>query len=256
MPQLNSVYEADALAFLRGMPDESADVVVTSPPYNMRTLHNGAHPRSRSSRWNCSQLLTEGFEQHDDAMPHAEYVQWQRDVLTELVRLIPADGAIFYNHKYRIQGGLLVGHDDIMKGFPVRQIIIWDRMSSPNQNDSFFMPTYEVVYLICKPKFRVVPSRPRLSDVWRIKPEAKSDHPAPFPYELARRCIISTTAKIVLDPFAGSGTTLVAARDLGRQYIGCDNAPSYVEMARARLAKPYGLPLWSEDEMAQPEVTA
>ena len=40
-------------------------------------------------------------------MPHDEYVKWQRDCLTEMMRLIPKDGAIFYNHKWRVQGGLL-----------------------------------------------------------------------------------------------------------------------------------------------------
>ena len=53
-------------------------------------------------------------------MPHAEYVEWQRACLGEMLRLIPSTGAIFYNHKWRPQKGLLQDRADIMAGFPVR----------------------------------------------------------------------------------------------------------------------------------------
>lgn len=60
-------------------------------------------------------------------MPHEEYAAWQRRCLTEMYRIIKDDGAIFYNHKWRVQGGLLQDRQDIVSGFPVRQIIIWRR---------------------------------------------------------------------------------------------------------------------------------
>jgi site-specific DNA-methyltransferase (adenine-specific) len=76
--------------------------------------------------------------------------------------------------------------------------------------------------------------------VWNIPPEsaAKIGHPAPFPLELARRVIrlYSYTADLVIDPFCGSGTTCVAAKELGRHYAGVDISPEYCALAKTRLA--------------------
>ena len=81
------------------------------------------------------------------------------------------------------------------------------------------------------------------TNVWRIKPQARGpetgNHPAPFPTDLAERCIRLSTwpGETVLDPFMGSGTTLVAARDLGRKAIGIDMSERYCEIAASRLAQ-------------------
>jgi len=85
--------------------------------------------------------------------------------------------------------------------------------------------------------------------VWRFFYEGrdvrdKKQHPATYPIALARRCIELFThrGELVLDPFVGSGTTLVAARDLGRNAAGFDLNPSYVELARVRLQYDSGEP--------------
>jgi modification methylase len=64
----------------------------------------------------------------------------------------------------------------------------------------------------------------------------KNPHPAPFPIALPTRCIESTDAEIILDPFSGSGTTALAARRLGRKYIGIDISPEYCKQAEDRLS--------------------
>ncbi len=61
-------------------------------------------------------------------------------------------------------------------------------------------------------------------------------HPAPFPVALIERIISSTSARVILDPFMGSGTTAVAASTLGRDFIGIDISPEYCTMADERLA--------------------
>lgn len=75
--------------------------------------------------------------------------------------------------------------------------------------------------------------------VWKIKPESakRIGHPAPFPLELAKRVIslYSYAGDVVLDPFAGSGTTLVAAKEMGRTYVGYEVEPKYCEIAKERL---------------------
>ena len=77
--------------------------------------------------------------------------------------------------------------------------------------------------------------------VWNIPPESarKVGHPAPFPLELARRVIrlYSYVGDVVLDPFAGSGTTCVAAKSLKRRYVGFDISPEYCALAEKRLAE-------------------
>ena len=168
-------------------------------------------------------------------MPHDEYVAWQRDCLSEMFRLIKNDGAIFYNHKWRVQAGLLQDRQDIVSGFPVRQIIIWKRKGGINFNKGYFLPTYEVIYLICKPEFKLADGANSYGDIWEFTQEMKNEHPAPFPVALIERIISSTTAQVVLDPFMGSGTTAIAAKKLGRDFVGIEISPEYVELSKRRL---------------------
>jgi site-specific DNA-methyltransferase (adenine-specific) len=168
-------------------------------------------------------------------MPHDQYVKWQRECLSSMMRVLREDGAIFYNHKWRVQDGLLQDRSDILKAFPVRQIIIWHRNGGLNFNSGYFLPTYEVLYLICKPAFQLAPRANAWGDVWQIPQETDNPHPAPFPVELARRCIESTMSDTVLDPFMGSGTTAVAAEECGRSWIGIEISPEYCKMANERI---------------------
>jgi DNA modification methylase len=75
--------------------------------------------------------------------------------------------------------------------------------------------------------------------IWEVPPESakKVGHPAPFPVELASRVIklYSYVDDVVLDPFAGSGTTCVAAKKLGRYYIGYEIVPEYCDLCGVRL---------------------
>jgi site-specific DNA-methyltransferase (adenine-specific) len=77
------------------------------------------------------------------------------------------------------------------------------------------------------------------STVWQIAPARRDGHPAPMPVEVARRAIRLSTwpGEIVLDPFAGSGTTLLAARQLGRQAIGIERSEAYCALAVERLSQ-------------------
>jgi site-specific DNA-methyltransferase (adenine-specific) len=189
----------------------------------------------RGGKWKNARLVN-GYATYGDCMPHDKYVEWQRACLSEMLRVIKDDGAIFYNHKWRVQGGLLQDRQDIVSGFPVRQIIIWRRKGGINFNAGYFLPTYEVIYLIAKPKFKLAAKANSYGDIWEFMQDMNNEHPAPFPVDLIERIVSSTTAKIVLDPFMGSGTTAVAAIQQGRDYIGIDIAPEYCEMANKRAA--------------------
>jgi modification methylase len=230
----NKIICGDSLQIMKSLPSKSIDLVVTSPPYNLKNSTGNGLKDGRGGKWKNAQLIN-GYSNYDDCMPHDEYDKWQRDCLAEMLRLIKEDGAIFYNHKWRVQGGLLQDRQEIVKDFPVRQIIIWRRKGGINFNSGYFLPTYEVIYLIAKNKFKLVPKANRYGDIWDIPQDYKNPHPAPFPVTLIDRIISSTNAKIVMDPFIGSGTTAISAINYNRDYIGIDLSPEYCEMAEKRI---------------------
>ena len=92
--------------------------------------------------------------------------------------------------------------------------------------------------MIAKPEFKLVEKANAHGDIWEFGQESKNRHPAPFPVALIERIISSTSAKIVLDPFMGSGTTALAAKNLDRNFIGIDLSPEYCDMALQRLNDP------------------
>lgn len=232
---LNKIICGDALSVMKGMPAGSVDLVVTSPPYNIRNSTGNGLKNGRGGKWERA-ALQNGYSHHEDCMPHDEYVAWQRACLAEMLRVVADDGAIFYNHKWRVQGGLLQDRQDIVAGFPVRQIIIWKRKGGLNFNPGYFLPTYEVIYLIAKPGFRLAPKANGFGDVWEFMQEVRNTHPAPFPVPLVDRIVQSTTAEIILDPFIGSGTTAISALNFDRNFIGIDISPDYCAVARKRVA--------------------
>ncbi len=241
--ELNQIICGDCLEVMRSMPSESVDLVVTSPPYNLGKPSKQYSIHKKVGSIGRNKMITESYDTASDDMNCEQYILWQRDILAECLRLIKKTGAIFYNHKPRIKNGLLNSCSDILADFPVRQTIIWQRDGGLNFTNSYFLPTYEYVFLIAKPDFKLKRKANAIGDVWRINagsdPKRKAnDHPCPFPEELPRRCIQSSLHnQIVLDPFLGSGTTCAVAKSLGCNYIGIDLSENYCQIARERIAE-------------------
>jgi len=231
---LDKIHCGDCVELMNKMPAESVGVIVTSPPYNLRNSTGNGMKNGSGGKWENAALIN-GYDMSNDDMPHEEYVAWQRKCLAAMMRVLRNDGAIFYNHKWRVQGGVMQDRHDIVADFPVRQIIIWKRGGGINFNPGYFLPTYEVIYLICKPDFRLADKANARGDVWAIPQERNNPHPAPFPIELAQRCISSTTAGVVLDPFLGSGSTAIAAEAEKRHWIGMDVSAEYCKLANERI---------------------
>ena len=231
----NKIICGDSLEIMKQMPNESVDSIITSPAYNLsirRTFGNTSKWKGKS---NNSKLQSVGYDIHNDYMPEPEYIDWQKSILKECFRLIKNDGAIFYNHRWRVQKGLLQQRPEIVEGLPVRQIIIWKKAGGVNFSAGFFLPTYEVIYMITKPKFKLPPKVNHYGDVWAITQEKGSWHPAPFPIEIAKRCVEATSGSIILDPFSGSGTTALAAKMAGKTFIGIDISQDYCNKAVKRI---------------------
>ena len=229
---LNRIHHGDCLDLLAQLPDECIDLVVTSPPYNLRS---GGRCRS----W-------PGYDGYGDDRPHDEYVAWQQECLREMYRVIKPTGAIFYNHAPRIQKGVQWRHEDILEPFDVRQTVIWHRAGGVNHNPQYLSPSYEYIYVMAKPDFRVAADW-TIGDVWKMGQEKKRwipEVPA-FPVQLPQNAIRATGAKIVLDCFMGSGTTAIAAVLEGADYIGIEQSARYCAVARERVASipPAGEPV-------------
>lgn len=256
---LNQIANGDVLDYLRGFPDASVPLFVFSPPYNLnrRVDSSGAMPgitRSVRLKKLAHSSDTAGYaargghgkwrngtayEGYDDALPHAEYVAWQHAILTECWRCLPEDGAIFYVHKPRVRDGACI--TPLAYAPPeliLRQVVIWKRAGGVNMAPTHYMPTHEWVCVWAKPAFRLKSKGASgVGDVWSIPQESNTWHPAPFPAALVAR-IFDTVRRpsLVVDPFAGSGTTCKVAKMFGIPYAGNDRSAAYVARARRELA--------------------
>ncbi len=231
----NKIIHGDCLEVMRALPEKCIDIIITSPPYNLlNSTGNGLKKNTNCGKWKNASIK-DGYKDYDDNMPYPEYVEWQKQCITEMYRLMKEDGAIFYNNKNRVQGGLLQDRREIVKGFPLRQIITWKRSGAINFNAGYFLPITEQIYMICNKAFKLRKGTNKLTDVWEIKQEMKNPHPAPFPEALIDRIIESTEGTLVLDPFSGSGTTAVCARKDNKDFILIEKSYSYCEMAKRRI---------------------
>lgn len=218
-------------------------MIFTSPPYNLGN-YDGEKPNfhlnssSEKAGWNASTSIGKGYASHSDDLPWDEYVAWQKEFLRECWRLIPDTGAIYYNHKPRIVKKRLTTPlelvpDDIL----LRQIVIWARGSGMNFNKAFYVPSHEWIMIFAKPGFKLDKAGGDEKDVWTVNAERKNSHPAPFPVELPAKAIRSVSgAKVILDPFCGSGSTGLAAIRAGRKFIGIELDDGYADIAEKRLA--------------------
>jgi site-specific DNA-methyltransferase (adenine-specific) len=220
------------------LPDITAHIAITSPPYNMG-LTPGGNGRGmyRPGGNNKGGRFRDGYGEHDDAMPQEEYEAWQRHVLGLMWAAIPEDGAIFYNHRVRvIHGRAKLPLDLDFGGIPLRQIITWDRGTGIGVNRRHFCAVAEWICLMAKPDFKLRDhSASGAGDVWRLGMERDRAHKASFPVGLPTKALETSAARSVVDPFAGSGTTLVAASTLGIPSFGIELEERYCELAATRL---------------------
>ena len=251
-PTPEPYYEQDGITIYHGdcmevMPTLGQfDMAFTSPPYNLGVSSGGSFghynwttanmkARGGGGKWHGG-ALADGYADHDDAMVPADYEDWQRTVLTELWEHVT--GAIFYNHKPRVQSSTLWTPLVLNPGLPLRQIITWARAGGVNFAPTHYLPTSEWIMVMARPEWRLKnKGASGIGDVWRVNQESGTEHPAPFPIGLPARAIESVGPSSVIDPFMGSGTTLRAALDAGIPATGIELSERYCELAVKRLAQ-------------------
>lgn len=234
-----TMFHEDALGFMRDLLDDQFDLVVTSPPYNMGLTPGGNGRGTYSHRTQKAARFSDGYGAHDDAMPQDEYDEWQRACLAEMYRV--ARLGVFYNHRPRVEHGRL--RTPLSWDFgdvPLRQVIVWDRGTGIDVNLRHYCTRQEWVLLFAGPEFALRDhSSSGRGDVWRLGMERGVDgHPCPFPVSLPAQILDTVQASSVLDPFCGSGSTLVAARDRGVLAVGVDNHEPYLALAAERVGGP------------------
>mgnify|MGYP001617941957 CR=1 FL=1 len=231
---ISEIIHGDALKILKALDSNFIDVGITSPPYNKQEKHKG---------WLVKNVK---YDSYIDAKTEDEYQQDQINVLNEIFRVTKEGGSFFYNHKTRWERGQMIHPMEWLAKtkWTIRQEIIWDRMIAANIRGWRFWQVDERIYWLYKPIAsnkigkELESKHALLTSIWRLPPERSNPHPAPFRIELPARIIASILDErdgIVIDPYCGSGTTLVAAKLLNKKFIGIDISIEYIELAKNRL---------------------
>ncbi len=243
---------------MAAVADGSVALVVTSPPYF------------------AGKAYEEELGRNGIPASYLEYLELLHDVFAECVRTLEPGGRIAVNvanlgrKPYRSLSSDVIHILQDRLGLLLRGEIVWRKAQGATGScawGSFRSPANPVlrdvterVIVASKGRFdraltakkreaKGLPSQSELVadefmeltlDLWDIPTESakRVNHPAPFPVELPEKLISLFTYQhdLVLDPFMGSGSTLVAAARLDRRYVGYDLDPAYVEIARARVA--------------------
>jgi DNA modification methylase len=253
MIELNRIYNEDCLEGMKRIPDNTIDLTVTSPPYDNLRTYNG----------NIAQWSFEKFQ----------------DIAKELYRVTKQGGVVVWIVADATIKGSETGTSFRQAlyfkecGFNI-ETMIWEKTGCGCLgSNKFYGQNFEFMFiftkgtpktanLICdrenkvkngtvkvnsgldktgKGESRVIQRKPfgKRNNIWRIDPQKNSEHPAPFPEQLAQDHITSWSNEgdIVLDPFMGSGTTAVACINTNRNYIGFELDKHYCDIANERVQK-------------------
>jgi site-specific DNA-methyltransferase (adenine-specific) len=241
---INKIIQGDCLEVMRKIPDNSVDVTFADPPFNLKKKYNSYYDRHEIEK----------------------YLSWCKEWLYEMVRITKPTGAIFVPN---IPKWLIYFGSYLNEIATFRHWIAWDAMGSP-LGKTLLPNHYGVLYYVKSAKdykfydIRMLHKRcrvcgyilkdyggkknllhkfgPIISDVWtdihRIRHKKRRDeHPCQLPIHLLERLLLmsSDEGDVILDPFMGTGTTAIAAKKLGRRYIGIDIDPKYAEITNRKL---------------------
>jgi len=233
----------DDVLSTKEIPENSIDLIITSPPYNVDIKYNT----------------------HDDKLSYKEYLSFSERWLSRCFEWLKSDGRFCLNIPLdKNKGGQQsVGADltTIAKkiGFKYHSTIVWNEGNISRRtawgswlsaSAPYVIAPVELIVILYKKRWKKT-SGSRKSDItkkefmewtnglWTFSGESKKKvgHPAPFPTELPKRCIklFSFIDDTILDPFLGSGTTLIAAYLNNRKGIGIEIDKNYCKLAKNRL---------------------
>jgi site-specific DNA-methyltransferase (adenine-specific) len=241
MLELNNIYNMDCVEGLKLLDDNSIDLIVTSPPYNVGMKYDS---------WN-------------DSIPWDEYLDWCKLWLQECYRVLKDDGRICINHYlcYNMKDDIsrfpLFEFKNIMDdiGYITHKIAIWDDITRTkltawgswlSASAPFITTPYEGILIAYKKQWNKINKgestisredfKEGVSGIWHIG-TTTGYTVACFPERLPQLCIdlLSYKNDIILDPFSGSGTTCYVAKGMDRRYIGFEISEAYHKESISRL---------------------
>jgi len=236
-----AIYNDDILK-IKDIKNNSIDLTITSPPYNVDIKYNS----------------------HDDKMDYGTYLKFTENWISKCYLLVKDDGRFCLNIPLdKNKGGQQSVCADITTiakqvGWKYHSTIIWNEGNISRRtawgswlsaSAPYVIAPVEVIVVLYKKYWRKLLSGKSdikkeeflewTNGVWTFSGESKKKigHPAPFPVELPRRCIklFSYTGDTILDPFLGSGSTLVACIATKRKGIGTDIDKQYCALAKRRI---------------------
>jgi len=243
----NKIIVGDCIEELSRLPEGSVDLAFADPPYNLQLA--GELYRPNNSRVDAVD------DDWDKFSSFAAYDAFTRDWLAACRRVLKPNGSLWvigsYHNIFRV-GTIL---QDL--GFWVLNDVIWRKTNPmPNFRGRRFTNAHEtMIWASTGPKARYTFNYesmkalnedlqmrsdwllPICSGSERLKQDGRKTHPTQKPEALLQRVILASShvGDVVLDPFMGSGTTAVAAKRLGRNFVGIEREETYAEAARERL---------------------
>lgn len=216
-----SVYNTDALDFLRDLPDASVDAVVTDPPYVIGAVSAG-NIGAKSGGW--ADMMNSSL--------------WFSAWYAEAWRALKDDGCFWTFCNWRSLP--VVMRSALDAKMPITSLLVWDKEWIGPGGPKGLRPSYELVALSAKPGF-AIPNR-GLPDIWRHKvgSHKPNGHPAEKPVGLVERILRESglpADALVVDPFVGSGTTAVAAANLGYDFLGSEAETAWCDTANRRITE-------------------
>jgi len=237
----NQYVRGDPLHFLSSLPDDYCGTAVTAPPVHRPPSVIGPIP---------------GWTMDNDLMAHHGYVDQQRGVIQECLRVVGPEGVLLYHHRYGVSARLgLDAMQEIVRDFPLRQIIIWNHQLGlsmlPVRQVNRVPNNYGMIFVFSGPRWSIpeesIADALAWGDVWDIPLDPVQDLLDPVPRSLRQghgyylpdalvdRCLAFGSG-MVLDPFATTGDVALGAIRAGRDWLVCESDPAYAQVLEMRVA--------------------
>ena len=239
----NKLICGDNIEILKELDSNSVDLIVTSPPY-----FNAKEYSQYDTLESYMDIMKKTFQLVESVLKESRMC-----IINISPVIVKREKRSEQSYRIPLPYYFVPMMEDI--GFEFLEDIIWEKPESsvPNRNGGFFRHRKPIAYkpnivteyiLVFKKKSiflidKILQNKSLVEDgyersnLWKMQPKKTSKHPAPFPDELAKKCILyySYEGDVVLDPFVGSGTTCKMAKQLNRNYIGIDISQEYIDFA-------------------------
>jgi site-specific DNA-methyltransferase (adenine-specific) len=230
----DTLYEGDALALMPQVPDGAVDLIVTDPPFAIDF---------KAQRLNYNRTGSNVLEGYHE-IPKEEYGEFTRRWMKEAARVLSPTGSMYIFSGWNRLRDILEGIDTA--GFTTINHLIWKYQFGVFTKKKYVTSHYHILFVAKDPKqytFNKIDHYPE--DVWVINREywkGRKKTPTKLPSELVKKILSysSNPGDLVLDPFLGSGTVAVVARQEGRHFLGFEVVPEYCTFAKDALSSKSG----------------